>query len=69
MRSFLLCSGLVVHTCLHFVYRLVAVVPGVQLFVSGVVVDAAVAGVALWEEHHGTLNTADGWYRKEKVFD
>ena len=44
---------------LHFVYCLVAVVPGIQLFVSGVVVDAAVAGVALWEEHDRALITAE----------
>lgn len=59
-------SDLVVPARLHFVYRLVAVVPGVQLFVPGVVVDAAVAGVALWEEHHWTLVAA--WHRKDQMF-
>lgn len=62
-------SDLVIPACLHFVYRLVAVVPGVQLFVSGMIVDAAVAGVALWEEQHRTLIAAYAWYKKrEKCF-
>lgn len=53
--------------CLHCVYSLVAVIPGVQLFVPGMVVDAAVAGVALWEEYHRALIAADGAHRKENV--
>lgn len=65
-RRSLLLKHLVTSTRLHFVYGLVAIVPGVQLFVSGVVVDAAVACVALREEHHGTLVAADGWCRKWK---
>lgn len=56
--SILLCNRFVRDACLHFVNCLVAVVPGVQLFVSGVIMDAAVAGVALWEEHHWTLVAA-----------
>lgn len=45
----------VIPTCLHFVDGLVAIVPGIQVLVSGVIVDAAVAAVALWKEHHRTL--------------
>lgn len=59
-----LCSDLFIFACLHFVYGLVAIVPGIQLFVSRVVVDAAVTGVALWEEHHRTLFTANGRKRE-----
>lgn len=50
---------MVIYARHKLVYHLVAVVPGVKLFLSGVVVDAAVAGVALREEHHGTLIAAD----------
>lgn len=60
-------NHLVIPACLHFVYRLVAVVPGVQLFLSRMVVDAAVAGVPLWEEQHGTLIAACAWYKKRKI--
>jgi len=45
---------------LDLVYALVAVVPGVQLLVLRVVVEAGVAGVALGEEQHGTLLAANG---------
>lgn len=51
-------SDLIISTGLYSVNSLVAVIPGVQLFVFGVVVDAAVAGVALWEKHHGAFITA-----------
>ena len=60
-------SDLVVPARLHLVYGLVAVVPGVQLLVSGVVVDAAVAGVALREEQHGTLIAVDEGHRREEL--
>lgn len=53
-------SPLVIPAGLHLVYCLVAIIPGIQLLLSRVVVDAAVAGVALWEEHQRTLITADG---------
>lgn len=51
---------MVILACLHFIYRLVAIVPGVQLLVSGVVVDAAMAGVTLREEHHRILIAVNG---------
>lgn len=50
---------LIIPPGLHRVHGLVAVVPGVQLLVSRMVVDAAVAGVALWEEYHRALITAE----------
>lgn len=53
----------------HFVYCLVAIIPGIQLFVPWVIVDAAVAGVALWEEHHWTLIAAWTQHRKHKSFN
>lgn len=65
----LVCNDLVILACLHFVNRLVAVIPGIQLLVSGVIVDAAMAGVTFWEEHHRTLIAAQGtgWHREKKV--
>lgn len=50
---------LIIPPGLHRVHGLVAVVPGVQLLVAWVVVDAAVAGVALWEEYHRAFVTAE----------
>lgn len=55
---------LVIPPGLHCVHGLVAVVPGVQLLVPRMVVDAAVAGVALWEEYHWALVTAE---KRERV--
>lgn len=65
----LVCNDLVILACLHFVNRLVAVIPGIQLLVSGVIVDAAMAGVTFREEHHRTLIAAQGtgWHREKKV--
>lgn len=57
-------DDLVIPASLHFVYCLVAIVPGIQLFVSGMVVDTAVAGVALREEHHRALIAACAWQGK-----
>lgn len=64
----LVCNDLVILACLHFVYCLVAIIPGIQLLVSGVIVDAAMAGVTFREEHHRTLIAAYGWHREKKVF-
>lgn len=50
---------LIIPPGLHRVHGLVAVVPRIQLLVARVVVDAAVAGVALWEEYHGAFVTAE----------
>lgn len=50
---------LIIPPGLHRVHGLVAVVPGVQLLVPWVVVDAAVAGVALWEEYHRAFVAAE----------
>lgn len=50
---------LIVPPGLHRVHGLVAVVPGIQLLVARVVVDAAVAGVALWEEYYRAFVTAE----------
>lgn len=52
---------------LYVIYGLVAVVPGVQLLVSRMVVDAAVAGVTLGKKQDWTLLTAKTDLRWEGI--